>query len=206
MSEILPYLAEIPELRGLNCGGEKLSADDIHMISNATQLEVLKIQKIKLDSNELKPLQALKNLKILTISNAPKVDDNIFQTIAKLKIKELDLSGTGIDGSQIELLSDNDNLQILILGSTKFTDEATIKLLKMPQLQQLKLSDTKITENGIKNLLGMLNLTTFWAPDLPAATQIEFAKIAIEHRKKARAAGQSTAPYNLAPYASALEE
>jgi len=75
----------------------------------------------------------------------------------------------------------------------------------MPQLQQLNLGSTKVTEKGVRNLLGLVNLKSFYAGDFPKEKAVEFAKIALEHRQKARAAGQTTGPDKLAPYAQALQ-
>jgi len=206
LSELLPYLPQIPEFKVLACGSNKLTANDIVLISKIKQLQELRIRSTNLSSKDFAPLADLQNLKTLIIDTNNNVNDEIFETLSKMKLTSVDLRFTNIHGHNIEKLGNNPELKILKLNGTNCDDITAAKIAQFSQLQKLDMSDTKITETGVRSMLGMLQLEDPALGYYPKDKAIELATIAIANRQKARAAGQSTAPDNLAPFAASLEK
>ena len=206
-AKYLPFLHEIQELRKLNIGGKWVTAKHIEQLSKIDQLEEIDVKSVNLTGKELQTLGQLDNLLRLKIYNAPELDDNIFDTVANMKLTELVITGAvKLEGVGINKLANNKTITSLDLNGNNITDEATTTIATLSQLKRLNITHTKITEVGVRRLLVLVNLDDYQGPDLPKATAIEFAKIAIEARQKARADGKTTAPDNIAPYASVLEK
>ena len=105
------------------------------------------------DVLDIKPLELLPNLRILTLSRQQKIDD--FAPLAKLSnLEQLDLSGCGI--SDLKPLAGLKNLTQLRLSQNKIADLSP--LAGLTKLNHLTLNDNKLTNEQLTHLSKLENL------------------------------------------------
>lgn len=109
----------------------------------------INLRKGKVDSELLRHIGVLKELRRLDLSNAD-IDDEGLRRISHLPLLELWLQETGITEASAAILSDMSTLSFLSLNATTLSDEFLEHLEPLPQLEDLGLRGTKVTTVGMK--------------------------------------------------------
>ena len=123
-----------------------------------------------LNDDGLKPIESLKNVRILNLRDTKITNDGIKYIKGIKNLKRLHLERTQINDECIDYLVELQELEYLNLYSTKVTDTGLTKLKELKNVKQLYVWQTKVTDLGVKNLETQL-------PDLKIVKGIDLDKI-----------------------------
>ena len=123
-----------------------------------------------LNDDGLKPIQSLKNVRILNLRDTKITNAGIKYIEGIKNLKRLHLERTQIDDGCMDYLIGLQELEYLNLYSTKITDSGLTKLKELKKLKQLYIWQTDVTGEGVKQLEAQL-------PDLKIVKGIDLDKI-----------------------------
>lgn len=143
----LDPLSGLGQLTSLDLSRNPITARSaIALAKQLPQLVQLRINYIKLKTEDAKTLQELPNLEQLSISDSA-TGDAAIGCIAEIKgLLELTISGTKVTDAAIAKLATLDSLLFLDLDDTSLTDNAVQELIKFPELAYLSLNGTEISD------------------------------------------------------------
>jgi internalin A len=110
------------------------------------------------DDDGLRRLRALKDLKILFVTDNRITDAGARHLGGLTRLRLLGLTGTRIGDAGLEHLQGLPNLADLRLARTRVTDSGLEHLSRLPRLTYLDLEDNRITNAGLEHIKGMSGL------------------------------------------------
>ncbi|MSR57869.1 MAG: hypothetical protein EXS05_09365 [Planctomycetaceae bacterium] len=116
--------------------------------------------KTKVTDHDLRELNALTDLKVLTLDGTKVTDAGLAHLAEMTTLRALDINSTGITDKGLAHLKGLTRLEQLGLIETRVTDEGLVNLEGMTQLVMLLLSKTPITDEGLVHLKGLNRLAT----------------------------------------------
>jgi len=181
----MQYLKDIPNLKTLNVySSEKLTDEGLKSISEIKQLEILGVHWIDQITDEgIAHLVNMPNLKKLDIGHA-KLTDKGCEILKQIKTLEyLHLPNIGLTDEGLAHICELENLKHLWSSgwsNSPLTDKTLENVGKLEKLEELCIGGTGFTDNGLKNITGLKNLTLFWlfcAPELTNKGLEEIGKL-----------------------------
>ncbi len=179
------YLKDIPNLKTLNVfSSEKLTDEGLKSISEIKQLETLGVHWMDQITDEgIAHLIKIPNLKKLDIGHAKLTDKGceIFKQVKTLEY--LHLPNFGLTNEGLAHICELENLTYLwASGSSNspLTDKTLENISKLKKLEELCIGGTRFTDNGLKNITILKNLTQFWlfcAPEVTNKGLVEIGKL-----------------------------
>ncbi len=128
------------------------------------------------DLEQMSRMQALKNLRQLSLSDTYATDLGIQHLRRFPELRSLDLSRTDLSDEAPEILVELNQLRQLDLSRTRVTDKGVASLSKLTSLEDLDISQTDVGDAGIDALIACPKLSNLWASD-SAATIGAFGSI-----------------------------
>jgi serine/threonine protein kinase len=151
-------------------------------IRSLTQLQKLEIRTASIGDAFLKSISGLPNLSYLWcyqtditdsgatyFQNFPKlkqlglsetqIGDFGLEKISALNLEELRLSNTRITPAGLKFLEKMPSLKILLVGRNSIGDAGARAVSKLTKLEHLSLESTNLTNEGLKEILSLKNLT-----------------------------------------------
>ena len=152
LSQLSPDSLETVLLFGAPLTDEGLAG--VQKLINLKHLNLIGVDNQgQLTNKGIRCLQGLKSLEILSIDGHRRVDDWAFSYLRNLtELRQLFMSGTGVNGSEFEQLAKMPKLELLHLGNCKVTDNNLAKLPALPALNTLFLNETLVTDAGLPHL------------------------------------------------------
>lgn len=144
--------AASPDLRELAIGGSGVTDAGLAEIARFKRLRTLVLTGAEITDEGLRQIEALGELEMLWIAEAP-ITDRGLQSVARLKkLKRLFLFGSEITDEGVKRLEELDALQRLAIMQSPITDRGIEPLKKLKWLSQLELYETLVTDSGAAEL------------------------------------------------------
>lgn len=152
---LLTDLAKLPKLRRISFSGKE--NDDVSALAIAKSFEFLEqayLRQTSITNEGVEHLSGLKNLKTLTLDDAP-IDDGVADSIRKMRqLGWLSLDRCAIGDATMAAIAECPDLWFLNLNNTLVTDDGLAALVKLKKLHVLYLSSCKsVTDDSIKSLM-----------------------------------------------------
>jgi hypothetical protein len=147
----MQHLPKFPNVRMLFLEGTGISSQSMMYVKELKNIEEMTLANTNVTNSGLQHIAELPNLRVLTLSGCKGVNDEGMAQLAKLsQLRELTLSETNVG------------------------DSGLFDLGQLQQLQTLNVERTKVTEEGVKNLEGMIQgtriISDFFVPAIDPGT------------------------------------
>ena len=163
----LRELARLPKLSELYLLTPSINAEGFAAAATLPHLKVFSISTSDLPPAAFAPLEKMTSLERLSLydDKAP-LDDSVAAYLAKLtELRELGLFDTKLTDAGLAHLRGLTNLRSLLISKGIFTDVGLGYLKSLRELRKLSLSaELDASDEGIKNLAGMVHLTELQLP------------------------------------------
>lgn len=152
-----------PQITSLDLRGCALSDASMNEVGRLTGLKVLRLSgkngKTTVADDGMKPLTALKSLKVLAVDNLWIGKPGIEQLTGLAGLEELYLAETLVDDDTVALIAKFPRLKKLRLSRTSVGDAALAALKDCRTLEELDLSENSvITDTGMESLAAITSL------------------------------------------------
>ena len=153
-------LKHLKQLKRVEFSGGAITDEFLELISEAQNLESVKVLQCDITDAGLKHLRDLTKLKELDLGVCYKVTDEGIKHLAKLdRLEVLTLGHTKVTGKTFGLLKKLGRLRELSLQGSRFTDEGCAQLKTLKGIQFLYLyANFRVTDNGLEHLRALPNL------------------------------------------------
>ncbi|MCB1228506.1 MAG: hypothetical protein KDK99_22060, partial [Verrucomicrobiales bacterium] len=150
---LLEALGGLRRLRVLRLQGLPVGDAIAGVVVQMPGLEELDLSRCEVSGAVLGELSQIKTLKVLSLTGAKGLGLALRQGVPPNRtLKSLDLSGTGLAGSDFMGLSRFRTLDHLVLDGCQLDDERLLALVRILKLTSISLNGTQVTEAGIKRL------------------------------------------------------
>lgn len=150
--ELIPHLANVPDLYKVGIYNVPLTQDQLREISELDNVDVLHLGKCDLTDEDVSLLSGMSRIEHLSVS-ANSLTDKAFESIAEMKnLQKLDMSRTEVDGHLLGKLQSLPHLWQIRLSGTKVSDETVGELTKLRKLREISLNGTDVSADGVKKL------------------------------------------------------
>jgi Leucine-rich repeat (LRR) protein len=122
------HLRGLPQLLNLDVTGPGISGADLEVLGHLRNLEVLRLDRVRLTDDDLKRLSGLSRLKELRLDSTRISDVGVTNITGMSQLEALALDGAGITDASVEGLAALGNLRSLSLNSTLVSDEGIARL------------------------------------------------------------------------------
>jgi hypothetical protein len=123
-----------------------LVGQDLHLLSEFSDLTYLTFAGPKTDNQQLKAIPALPALEYLYIEDSGVTDGGLAHLRRFGGLTHLSFAGAKITGTGLVILSHMPKLSSLCLNNAEITDEGLQKIPPLPNLRKLYLNNTRITD------------------------------------------------------------
>jgi serine/threonine-protein kinase len=139
-------------LEELDLSRTGFNGDGIPALSKFENLRTLALASDHITDPDLTSLKKLVGLINLDLSDNPKITDAALSVISKLpKLRQLNLTKTGINGQGLTELRNLRDLSMLNIGGTKVDDRGVVAIHSLP-LTVLNLFNTAITDGALESI------------------------------------------------------
>jgi hypothetical protein len=154
VAKIVPQLAALKKLRGLNVSNRKTSDTTLQLIGKTLpDLQELSLDDSVITDDGLKALEGMKKLESLQINGATAVTDEGVKSIGKIAtLKKLGLDRTKITDDGMKSIKNLSNLVDFRITETAVTDAGLRELKNIATLEYVYALKSKITKNGAADL------------------------------------------------------
>ncbi len=154
----IDYITDLP-LESLRLDATKLTDEGIAKLAKIKTLRVLYIgDNPLLTAGGIKPLEALPNLRVLSVNAAP-IGDEDLKALENFKaLVFIDLGGTRVQGDGFVYLKQLPNLRSLYLTGLKLSKKGVKNLAELSNLEELEARGVEASDDLIEALLQMKNL------------------------------------------------
>ncbi len=171
------YLAEQENLNELD-----LSHTGVISLENASRLKrltELKLNGTDITDSSLIKLAGLKQLRLLSLSNAQNLTDDALGGISMLdSLEELDLSDTPLSFNNVEQLSRLKNLKFINVSGTRSSLGSIRYLASLPAMTKIIMSPNVLSGEQLENLNRKYPLVLFGTQQSPEASERRISRIA----------------------------
>ncbi len=154
----LKLLGAMPQLKSLVLRGEEVR----RKLPTMPHIEAFDVSGKNFSAKQLSQhLRSLPQLKFLSLSGTPMVDEDLAVIVQSPSLQELSLGATKLEGNGLRHLGVLTKLRHLQLGGSNITDQGLTHLSRLPSLRELGLSYTSISDAGathLKELKALLQL------------------------------------------------
>ena len=178
----LARIKQMPKLRSLRLDRARFSQKGLSEGAQMADLEELYLESTGLSDESLEQIKGLQNLRVLKISDNPRITDKAFLILAELKnLESLDISRTPVDGHTMEEVRKGKGLAKLTYLSVAFTkwgDRGMMAVQKTNTLEYLDLGDTNVNDNNLRGVKPLKNLQHIYLHQLENVTDAGMVNLA----------------------------
>ena len=144
--------------------GRKVTGEDLKSLQALKNVDEINLSHAQFTDADLKYLAGFPNLQRLDLTWTAVTDAGLKELGALTGLKELALPNTKVTDQGLPALAGMEHLEELDLGSTQVTGAGLKDVGKLKSLRNLALGDTKVTDDSLKDLAGLQQLKNLYLP------------------------------------------
>jgi Leucine-rich repeat (LRR) protein len=148
----------IKTLRELDCGRSQISNEIMPLVAELPELRVLDVSRSKVTADGLAHVASLRLLEELTCVGLKDIGPALAPIARCENLWRLDLGQTNISSCDLEVIVNLRNLRALNLNHTPIDDTALQYIGRCLHLEKLSLEETHVTNGGVQQLTGLRSL------------------------------------------------
>jgi hypothetical protein len=155
---VLRMLAKSGGVRVLDLSERVLTDEDFQQLQALVDLKDLSLAGTKVDVASINGLAACRGLESLDISSSQLSHENMSILVKHRSIRRLNLANCSVDPRELRLLAGMSQLTDLNVSGTRFDDAHVEALAALPDLRSIRLASTRISSSSVRRLAALRRL------------------------------------------------
>ncbi len=152
-SRLAQKILASPQLTSISLKRTAIDDDAFLQIGDLTRWRSIDVGSCEISDKTSELFSQMKNIELIDISECKGISDGVIRRLWSLpKLREINLSGTGISNTALQGVGDSPALQSLCLGKARIDDEKLELLGACRKLKSLTLNGCEISSSGLQHL------------------------------------------------------